>query len=60
VIVTHNLQQARRVADSTAFFYVDTTQGGRTGYLVEYGSTQQIFESPRQKSTQDYIAGAFG
>jgi phosphate transport system ATP-binding protein len=60
VIVTHNLQQARRVADETAFFYVDTTQGGRTGYLVEYGATKQIFEQPRQKHTQDYIAGAFG
>src|SRR5438552_3193051 len=38
-IVTHNLQQAKRVADKTGFLYVDTTQGGRTGYLVEYGDT---------------------
>jgi phosphate transport system ATP-binding protein len=60
VIVTHNLQQARRVADTTAFFYVDTTRGGRTGYLVEHGETKQIFEQPREKNTQDYIAGAFG
>jgi phosphate transport system ATP-binding protein len=59
-IVTHNLQQAKRVADSTAFLYVDTTQGGRTGYLVEFGPTKEIFEKPREKHTQDYIAGAFG
>jgi phosphate transport system ATP-binding protein len=58
-IVTHNLQQAKRVADNTAFFYVDTTQGGRTGYLVEYGTSKQIFENPREKHTQDYVAGAF-
>jgi phosphate transport system ATP-binding protein len=58
-IVTHNLQQAKRVADQTAFLYVDTTKGGRTGYLVEYGPTKQIFENPREKHTQDYIAGAF-
>jgi phosphate transport system ATP-binding protein len=58
-IVTHNLQQAKRVADKTAFLYVDTTQGGRTGYLVEHGPTQEIFEAPREKHTQDYIAGAF-
>jgi len=59
VIVTHNLQQAKRVADQTAFLYVDTTQGGRTGYLVEYGPTKDIFDNPREKHTQDYIAGAF-
>jgi phosphate transport system ATP-binding protein len=58
-IVTHNLQQAKRVADQTAFLYVDTTQGGRTGYLVEQGPTKQIFENPREKNTQNYIAGAF-
>jgi phosphate transport system ATP-binding protein len=58
-IVTHNLQQAKRVADSTAFLYVDTKQGGRTGYLVEFGPTKEIFENPREKHTQDYIAGAF-
>src|SRR5215510_9069967 len=46
-IVTHNLQQAKRVSDMTAFLYVDTTQGGRTGYLVEYGDTREIFENPR-------------
>jgi phosphate transport system ATP-binding protein len=58
-IVTHNLQQARRVADKTGFLYVDTTQGSRTGYLVEFGETEQIFEDPREKPTQDYIAGSF-
>ena len=58
-IVTHNLQQAMRVADHTGFLYVDTTQGGRTGYLVEYGPSKQLFESPREKHTQDYIRGEF-
>jgi phosphate transport system ATP-binding protein len=58
-IVTHNLQQARRVADTTAFLYVDTSQGGRTGYLVEQGPTREIFENPREKHTQEYIEGAF-
>jgi phosphate transport system ATP-binding protein len=58
-IVTHNLQQAKRVADKTAFMYVDTSQGGRTGYLVEYGQTDQIFDDPREKHTQDYIRGEF-
>jgi phosphate transport system ATP-binding protein len=58
-IVTHNLQQAKRVADQTAFLYVDTSKGGRTGYLVEHGHTTEIFENPREKATQDYIAGAF-
>jgi phosphate transport system ATP-binding protein len=58
-IVTHNLQQAKRVADKTGFLYVDTTQGGRTGYLVEYGDTEQIFNDPKEKHTKDYIQGAF-
>jgi phosphate transport system ATP-binding protein len=58
-IVTHNLQQAKRVADKTAFLYVDTTQGGRTGYLVEYGDTQQIFDDPKEQHTQEYIRGEF-
>ena len=60
VIVTHNLQQAKRVADRTAFLYVDTSGGGRTGYLVEYEDTERIFANPREKHTQDYIGGAFG
>jgi phosphate transport system ATP-binding protein len=58
-IVTHNLQQAKRVADKTGFLYVDTTQGGRTGYLVEFGDTEQIFENPREAHTKEYIKGAF-
>jgi phosphate transport system ATP-binding protein len=58
-IVTHNLQQAQRVADKTGFLYVDTTQGGRTGYLVEYGDSRQIFDDPKEKHTQDYISGKF-
>ena len=58
-IVTHNMQQAARVADKTAFLYVDTSEGGRTGFLVEYGDTKQIFEDPREKPTQEYVAGAF-
>jgi phosphate transport system ATP-binding protein len=58
-IVTHNLQQAKRVADKTGFLYVDTSQGSRTGYLVEYGDTEQIFNDPKEKHTQDYIRGAF-
>jgi phosphate transport system ATP-binding protein len=58
-IVTHNLQQAKRVADTTAFLYVDTSAGGRTGYMVEYGPTQAIFENPQQESTKQYIRGEF-
>src|SRR5262245_2376107 len=58
-IVTHNLQQAGRVADKTGFLYVDTTQGGRTGYLVEYDDTKRIFEDPRELPTQQYIRGEF-
>lgn len=58
-LVTHNMQQATRVADKTAFFSVDISQGGRTGYLVEMGDTQQIFEDPKATLTQQYIAGEF-
>jgi phosphate transport system ATP-binding protein len=58
-IVTHNLQQAQRVADKTGFLYVDTTQGGRTGYLVEFGDSRQIFQDPKEKYTKDYIRGEF-
>jgi phosphate transport system ATP-binding protein len=58
-IVTHNLHQAARVADQTGFLYVDTSQGGRTGYLVEFGDTEQIFNEPKEKATQEYIVGAF-
>jgi len=52
VIVTHNLQQAARVSDKTAFFWL--------GRLVEYGSTPQMFTNPREKLTEDYITGRFG
>jgi phosphate transport system ATP-binding protein len=58
-LVTHNLQQAARVADKTGFLYVDTTGGGRTGYLVEFGETKQLFEHPQHKHTQQYISGEF-
>jgi len=58
-IVTHNLQQATRVADKTAFMYVDTSGGGRTGYLVEYGDTKEMFESPKEENTRRYIRGEF-
>jgi len=58
-IVTHNLQQAQRVADKTGFLYVDTSEGGRTGYLVEFGDSKQVFEKPKEKFTQDYIRGEF-
>jgi phosphate transport system ATP-binding protein len=60
-IVTHNLQQAKRVADKTAFLYVDagTDGGDRTGYLVEFGDTQQIFDDPKQEHTKEYIRGEF-
>jgi len=59
-IVTHNLRQAKRVADKTAFLYVDSErQGDRTGYLVEYGDTQSLFEYPKEKRTQAHIQGEF-
>jgi phosphate transport system ATP-binding protein len=58
-IVTHNLQQAQRVADYTGFLYVDTSQGSRTGYLVEFGDSKQLFGAPVHKHTQDYIRGEF-
>ena len=58
-LVTHNMQQAMRVADKTAFFSVDISQGGRTGYLVELGDTRQIFEDPREQLTKQYIRGDF-
>ncbi len=58
-IVTHNLQQAQRVADQTAFFFVDTSAGGRTGYLIEYRPTAQLFADPREDRTKEYIRGEF-
>ena len=51
-MVTHNMQQAARVSDRTAFFLL--------GELVEYGETEQIFSMPRDKRTEDYISGRFG
>jgi phosphate transport system ATP-binding protein len=59
-IVTHNLQQAQRVSDKTGFLYVDTSEGGRTGYLVEFGDSHQIFHNPKEQHTKSYISGAFG
>ncbi len=58
-LVTHNMQQARRVADVTAFFSVDISKGGRTGHLVEMGETDQIFDAPREQLTKEYIRGEF-
>jgi phosphate transport system ATP-binding protein len=61
VIVTHNMQQAARVADMTAFFSI--SQGGegeRFGELVEYDSTETIFTDPSDKRTEDYVTGRFG
>jgi phosphate transport system ATP-binding protein len=58
-LVTHNMHQAARVADTTAFFSVEISQGGRTGYLVEMGQTSQIFDDPREQLTKEYISGAF-
>ena len=58
-LVTHNMQQAMRVADKTAFFGVDISKGGRTGYLVELGDTRQIFEDPKEELTKKYIKGEF-
>jgi phosphate transport system ATP-binding protein len=60
VIVTHNMQQAARVADLTAFFSVDVSSGGRTGILVEYDLTQKIFTNPSDQRTEDYVTGRFG
>jgi phosphate transport system ATP-binding protein len=52
VIVTHNMQQAARVSDFTAYMYL--------GKLIEYGDTKQIFENPKEESTENYITGRFG
>jgi phosphate transport system ATP-binding protein len=62
VIVTHNMQQATRVSDKTAVFSVltDSKNDTRTGVLVEYGSTKQIFEDPQDSRTQAYVTGRMG
>ena len=60
VIVTHNMQQAARIADMTAFFSVEVDEGHRSGVLVEYDSTPIIFTKPADKRTEDYVTGRFG
>jgi phosphate transport system ATP-binding protein len=61
IIVTHNMQQAARVSDKTAFFNVKLNETGmRTGHLIEYSRTEQLFTSPKEKDTEDYITGRFG
>ena len=62
VIVTHNMQQAARVADMTAFFSVEVDEESdrRTGILVEYDETPTIFTNPGEKRTEDYVTGRFG
>ena len=60
VIVTHNMQQAARVADRTAFFGLDTTGPQRVGTLIEYADTQKIFRDPDDPRTRDYVTGQFG
>jgi phosphate transport system ATP-binding protein len=62
VIVTHNMQQAARIADMTAFFSVEISDEGknRTGILVEYDTTPKIFTQPSDKRTEDYVTGRFG
>ncbi|MFR5601270.1 MAG: phosphate ABC transporter ATP-binding protein, partial [Lachnospiraceae bacterium] len=52
IMVTHNMQQAARISDKTAFFLL--------GEVIEYGSTDQIFSMPKEKKTEDYITGRFG
>ncbi|AXR74330.1 MULTISPECIES: phosphate ABC transporter ATP-binding protein PstB [Auritidibacter] len=58
VIVTHNMQQAARVADKTAFFNIQGT--GKPGKLIEYDETNVIFNNPSNKQTEDYVSGRFG
>lgn len=58
VIVTHNMQQAARVSDKTAFYSLEAT--GKPGQLIEFNDTTTIFENPERKETEDYIAGRFG
>lgn len=57
IIVTHNMQQAARASDNTAYFLMDSD---RAGALVEYGPTQDLFTNPKDKRTEDYITGRFG
>jgi len=62
IIVTHNMQQAVRVSDMTAFFNAEAVDGGtgKVGYLGEYDRTETIFNAPVQQATQDYVSGRFG
>jgi phosphate transport system ATP-binding protein len=60
VIVTHNMQQAARVSDRTAFFNVDLDGGRRVGRLVEYATTEKIFTNPDDERTKQYVTGKFG
>ena len=61
IIVTHNMQQAARVSDKTAFLSVDRENpDARIGILVEYGETEQIFTKPNTQETEDYVSGRFG
>jgi phosphate transport system ATP-binding protein len=62
VIVTHNMQQAARVSNRTAFFTVELHEEGksRTGVVVEYGETDKMFTNPDDKRTEDYVTGKFG
>ncbi|NMB58722.1 MAG: phosphate ABC transporter ATP-binding protein, partial [Chloroflexi bacterium] len=57
IIVTHNMQQAARASDYTAFFTMDSD---RAGLMVEYGETSHIFTNPHDKRTEDYITGRYG
>jgi phosphate transport system ATP-binding protein len=58
VIVTHNMQQASRVSDMTAFFNIAGT--GMPGKLIEYDTTEKMFSNPAIKATEDYVSGKFG
>ncbi|MEB3292816.1 MAG: phosphate ABC transporter ATP-binding protein PstB [Synechococcales bacterium] len=60
IIVTHNMQQASRSSDYTAFFNVEQTERGRTGHIVECDRTEVIFQNPQQQATQAYVSGRFG
>jgi phosphate transport system ATP-binding protein len=61
VIVTHNMQQAARVSDRTAFFNVAKVENGRrVGRLVEYAPTEKIFTNPEDERTREYVTGKFG
>lgn len=60
VIVTHNMQQASRVSDRTAFFSVNVKDGQRTGRLVEFAETARLFTTPGEEETENYITGRFG